>query len=127
MTDTNGMFGGRFNYLRWLRFLRSGEAPSFAAIGLAIGRTGAAVSAWVRMAEAPTDYRIHRPLTDYFELKDGAWLIEGRGEPPMPELWPVWERARRADVRTAGATQVISRTNAAAKKSAAAKKRQRGA
>lgn len=73
------------------------------------------------MAEAPTDYRLHRPLLDYFELKDGDWLIEGNGDPPQPELWPIWERARKVDIKPARATQVISRSNAAAKKSAAKK------
>lgn len=123
-------FGARFGYLRWLRFLRDGDAASWAEIGRAIGRTGQAISAWGSMREVPTDYRLHRPLLDYFELKDGEWLIEGRGNPPMPDLWSVWLQARRADVKAARpGTQLITRSTAKATKTGrkTAAKTRRGA
>lgn len=83
-------FGVRFNYLRWRRFLETGEAPTFADIGRAVGRTGPAVGAWVHMQGAPTDYRLHGPLLEFFELESDAWLIKDQGEAPDPELYRVW-------------------------------------
>lgn len=94
-------FGTRFGYLRWLQFLRTGECASFAEIARAVGRTGPAVSAWMRATDAPTDYRVREQLTEYF---GEAWLLDGGDKAPEPELWKLWLRHRRADAKPLSAS-----------------------
>lgn len=86
-------FGTRFGFLIWRRHLLDGEAPSFAAIGEQVGRTGPAVSAWRRYAEPPFGYEVGRKLAAFFEA-DEAWLVRGEGVAPDPDLFQRWEAAR---------------------------------
>lgn len=95
MAESN--FALRLGYAGWLLHLKRGEAPGFAEIGRAVTRTGQAVSAWAGADEAPTDYRVHRPLAAFLQVEEG-WLIRGEGEPPRPELWKAWTVARQSDV-----------------------------
>ncbi len=118
-------FGERLEYLRWITYLRQGSPPSWTDIGEGIGYTSEGVSKW-RVSEKPPRYEVHRPLADYFELKDSEprWLIDGVGEPPEPQLWKVWARYRRATPKAVpkGATKQITRADVAAAKAAARKK-----
>lgn len=116
-------FALRFGYAGWLLHLKRGDAPGFAEIGRKVTRTGQAVSAWAAAAEAPTDYRVHRPLAEFLEV-DEAWLVRGEGEPPRAELWTAWIRARslsssaiKEPPRSLGRQQApSSRSKTAAKK-----------
>jgi hypothetical protein len=90
-------FAERFGFARWLRFLATGEASSFAEIGRAVDRTGQAVSAWSSAGDAPTDWRVHEPLAAFLSVED-AWLVKNAGEPPRADLWAVWIAARRPKV-----------------------------
>jgi transcriptional regulator with XRE-family HTH domain len=86
-------FSVRFGYVRWLFHLLTGEAPGFAEIGKAIGVTGQAVSGWAKRESAPASYASNKALVAYFGASE-AWLIEGQGGPPRPDLWDVWLAAR---------------------------------
>lgn len=91
-------FGERFGYAKWLYHLRKGYQPGHAEIGDAVGREGQAVTHWADREAPPPDYRdgkpLHAPLAEFLQV-DKAWLIDGAGEPPLPELWERWiERAR---------------------------------
>lgn len=88
-------FALRFGFARWLKHLEAGEAPSHAEIGRAVERTGQAVSGWSAAPDPPPDWKVHEPLAAYLGVAEG-WLVKNRGEPPHPELWPIWTKHRRA-------------------------------
>lgn len=92
-------FDVRFGYLRWLRYLTDGEPPSFAEIGKAVGGddplVGQTVSGWARRDTATDSRKNNRGLAVYFGVSE-AWLVDGEGEAPRPELWRVWVAARTA-------------------------------
>jgi hypothetical protein len=96
VTRIAGNFALRFGYARWLRHLLSGEPPGYAGIGRATGLSGQAVSGWSGRAEAPTNYKLHRPLAEFLGV-DRDWLIDGVGEAPDGDLWLRWVRARHED------------------------------
>lgn len=79
----------------WLRHLVDGDAPTLAGIGMKVGRTGPSIGAWLKMREAPTDYRVHAPLARVLGINE-AWLIRGEGNPPDERLWTLWLRGRQA-------------------------------
>lgn len=95
MKRISGDFALRFGYARWLRHLLSGEPPGYAEIGRATGLTGQAVSGWSSREEAPTNYKVHRPLAEFLGV-DRDWLIDGAGDAPDSALWTRWLRAREA-------------------------------
>lgn len=86
-------FADRLGYVRWLYHLVHGAAPTHAAIGAAVGRSGVAVSYWMDETDAPTDYRLHAPLSAFFGAQE-RWLVRGEGDPPRPELWAAWMKER---------------------------------
>lgn len=94
-------FGERLGYARWLYHLVTGEAPAYAEIGRATGRTGQAVSGWMGVAESPADYRVHAPTAEFLGV-DERWLFRDEGEPPRPELWKEWIKERRRAPRAGG-------------------------
>lgn len=84
----------------WLRHLERGAIPGFAELGREIGDamggeplTGQAISGWVKRDEAPDSYRNNKALASALGVED-RWLIDGEGDPPMPNLWTVWAAAR---------------------------------
>ena len=89
----------RFGYLRWLRHLRDGDAPAFAAIGRAVRPekplSGQAVSGWMKRDVATDSRHNNRALAAYFSVSED-WLVDEAGEAPEPELWAVWMDARQA-------------------------------
>lgn len=86
-------FAVRLAYARWLYHFRHGEAPSNAAIGKAADRTGQWVTGIADKTEPPTDYRVHRLLSEFFEVPEG-WLFRNEGAAPMPALWAQWYAQR---------------------------------
>jgi hypothetical protein len=93
-------FSERLAYALWLYALNhGGRVPGNATIARAVGRTGPAVTQWLKQDYAPPDYEpkdsqrkkapLHEALASYLDVpKD--WLIDGVGEPPEPELWRQW-------------------------------------
>ena len=86
-------FGARLGYVRWLFHLLTGESPSFAEIGKAVGVSGQAVSGWAKRAAPPVGYESSKALVAFFGV-DEDWLIGGHGDPPRPDLWRIWIAAR---------------------------------
>lgn len=137
-------FAERLAYARFLHHLLTGEAPSNAAIARAAGRANAWVTEVVRRDEAPTDYRVHRPIAELLGVGE-AWLFRGEGGPPEPDLWARWLEQRTAEKwlssergaettaprRTAaeseGGIPAPRRSAAEREAEAAAKRRRRGA
>lgn len=96
-------FWERFEYAIWIRHLRTGAAPSYVEIGRAAGGlTGQGVSNWKGREKPPTNYELHKPLADFFQVPQ-EWLISDVGDPPRPELWTIWraERSAPTEERTA--------------------------
>ena len=85
----------------WLWHLAYGEAPSLREIGDAVGRTGPAVSAWRFKAEFPGKSTAGTALADFFGVvgAERAWLIDGAGDAPDPQLFALWENARKIDAQ----------------------------
>jgi len=88
-------FSDRLGFARWIYHLKRGESPSKSEIARAVDRTGPAVLAWMDLDEAPTDYRVHEPLADFFGV-DKEWIISEKGDPPHKELWDAWMAERRS-------------------------------
>lgn len=110
-------FGVRFGYLRWLKHLKDGEPPSLNAIGEAVGRHGVTVGEWRDKERFPNVRGLDAELSRYFGAPP-AWIADGEGEPPQPELWKIWVKLRR--VRHAAADEQD------ALKAAANERRKRG-
>jgi len=102
-------FSERLGFALWLYALNhGGRVPGNATIARAVGRTGPAVTVWLKQNYAPPDYEpkdsqrlkapLHQALADYLAVpKD--WLIDGEGDAPEPDLWKQWlarQRHRRA-------------------------------
>jgi transcriptional regulator with XRE-family HTH domain len=90
-------FAERFAYLRFLKHLELGKAPTWKEIGDAVGVTGEAVQGWVAKNQPPRDYKTVAELLRYFggpELLEQGWLMEGVGVAPDPEMWVRWRSAR---------------------------------
>lgn len=125
-------FADRLAYARFLMHMRTGEAPSNAAVARAVGRANAWVTEIARRREAPTDYRVHRPMAEFLGVPE-AWLVRAEGSVPEPELWKRWQAARAASsegtqaappsgAKPGAVGTPVSSASLAAKKRAGAKK-----
>lgn len=65
-----------------------------AALGKAGGRTGPAVTAWLDAIEAPPDWKIQKPISDFLGVPK-VWLFEDAEAAPEKSLWEVWLKTRR--------------------------------
>lgn len=129
VTDRPPPFSARFAYLRFLKHLALGHAPSNRAIGEAAGVTGEAVTGWIKRDAPPPDYDVVKALLRYFAVEDRAeWFRKGQGEPPEPALWERWLAERTGRSRLS--TEVVHATPAELAERShpepVAKKRRRG-
>jgi hypothetical protein len=91
-------FGERFGYALWLFHLRTGKPASNRAVGLEAGRTGEAIAAWLRAPKAPDAHSIRAPTARFLGV-DADWLFDEKGDPPRPDLWDAWTKARHRTVK----------------------------
>lgn len=114
----SGGFAARFGYVQWLYHLEHGAPPTLTAIAAAVGRTQPSITGWLERNEAPTDFRVHAPLAAFFGIEK-AWLVEGAGEPPRPELWADWLRRRELTAELAKHRKLTPEEQDRARKAAA--------
>lgn len=65
-----------------------------AALGKAGGRTGPAVTAWLDAIEAPPDWKIQNPISEFLGVS-AVWLFQDMEPAPEKSLWEVWLKTRR--------------------------------
>lgn len=94
----NKGFGGRLDYLRWLwqtatqQFGSNREFAEFTGVNYDL------FMKWHDSAESPPVRATAKAFVSGGLAKLGAtedWLIDGKGEPPQPELWELWSRTGR--------------------------------
>lgn len=86
-------FRERLAYARWLRTLRTGEAPTNVDLARAAGRSSAWATGIVSADRPPDSREVGRGLSDYLGVPE-LWLMDGRGAVPEPELWVRWQKER---------------------------------
>jgi hypothetical protein len=95
----------RLAYVRWLRSRGRVKPEGDSELAAATGVGLPWLNKWKNRADAPNDRSITNRFSRALGVSD-AWLIDGDGEPPRPQLWGIWSEG--ASTPTADAQQVAA-------------------
>lgn len=98
--DTDGTpgYAERYAYLLWVRAAGRMYPEGDNDVERGAGVTRQWIQKWRRLNQAPNDRILTRALVRFMNEPYGwnveEWLLDGAGEPPRPELWDFWVKAR---------------------------------
>ncbi len=93
VTKSGAGFADRLAYARWVRQLDARGEETDAELAANAGVGAKWLSKWRDRHTAPSRMEELQPLATYLGA-DVVWLWSGAGEPPRPDLWGPWIKAR---------------------------------
>jgi hypothetical protein len=87
---TNGGFSERLAYVRWVRQARLRRYENDRQLAVALGVGEKWLGKWKDSAKPPEGRSEAAAIEAVLGRATTAWLYDGVGEPPNPELWNAW-------------------------------------